>query len=96
MTGGRPATRQPERTRFVRVKSARRPAAIAIAFAEKKRCNNLRGEVVTGFFLRECLKRFEIAGVNSDSWQFMSTVAQGSVTQKPTRLVISWRRHNCR
>jgi hypothetical protein len=54
----------------------------------------LRGEVAFRFVLPRLLKKRTIAGVKGVAMQLAAVVARSSVTQKPTRFVISWRQHN--
>ncbi|SPP92404.1 protein of unknown function [Bradyrhizobium vignae] len=81
-----------QRTRFVRA-SPHRLAAITGASDGKEPPRGLRGKVVLS---RPLLKKRTLARARSVLQQFVCDVTASSVTQKPTRLVISWRQRNPR
>jgi hypothetical protein len=78
------------RTPFVRL----RVRTLATRRDGNESRNGLRGEVAFRFVLPRLLKKRTIAGVKGVAMQLAAVVARSSVTQKPTRFVISWRQHN--
>jgi hypothetical protein len=82
------------RTPFVR-HLARILAAITRTRDRKESPSGLRGKVAFRFPLL-IARKITIAPVQGAWLQFVSAVARSSVTQKPTRFVISWRRGNSR
>ncbi|MCP3394732.1 hypothetical protein NLM27_38930 [Bradyrhizobium sp. CCGB12] len=83
------------RTRFVRA-NPRRLAVITDARDGKESQKGLRGKVAFPFVPNGLLKKRTIARASGVSLQLVSGAARISVTQKPTRLVISWRQRNSR
>jgi hypothetical protein len=69
-------------------------AAITTAPDGKESENGLRGKVAFRPAPAPPLEKRTIARTKGVSLQFVSVAAHGSVTQKPTRLVISWRQRN--